>query len=296
MSITKHSAHFREWRVVARCSPLIGGRTVHRAADLFFVLTLALLLFWSPAAAKIIVEPGPAELPTDVTYIDDEVFVPVWQAYSPLEFLTIVLLIHCPLLAMPFELVYSAGVMAYLGYRTSRHPLDNKKRSRIYACIRDHPGIASAEIARITGINRGTIRYHLSRLREAGQISVVHLEGGMGCFRNGDYDKTEKAVCLHLQNGTRRQIFALLLEKPGIAQSEIAEIVGISRSTAAWHLRRLAADGLVEANRDGRAVCYALTSEALGSSGALDGTADGMVPLLPWNGTVAENRADSPLR
>jgi predicted transcriptional regulator len=260
---------------------------------LFFLTFLFLL--WNPAGAVIIVEPGPAELPTDVTYIDDEFFMPLWS-YPPMELLTILLLLHCPLLAVPFELVYSAGVMAYLGYRTSRHPLDNKKRSRIYACIRDHPGIAPAKIARITGINRGTIRYHLSRLREAGQISVVHLEGGMGCFRNSDYDKTEKAVCLHLQNGTRRQIFALLLEKPGIAQSEIAEIVGISRSTAAWHLRRLAADGLVEANRDGRTVCYTLTGEALVPSGGCLGTADGTVPLPPWNGTVAESRADSPLR
>ncbi len=241
----------------------------------FLFLTLALLVLWSPAAAKIIVEPGPAELPTDVTYIDDEWFVPVWQAYSPSEFLTIVLLIHCPLLAVPVELVYSVGVTAYLGYRTSRCPPDNKKRSRIYACIRDHPGIAPAEIARITRINRGTIRYHLSRLREASLVSILHRDGRVGYFRNGDYDMAEKAVCLHLRNGTRRQIFTLLLEKPGITQSEIADIIGISRSTIAWHLQRLAADGLVEANRDGRTVRYALTSRVLMSSDALDHTAVG---------------------
>lgn len=269
---------------------------MRKAADLFIVLSLALLVLWSPAAAKIIVEPGPAELPTDGINVDDEWFVPVWEAYSPLEFLTIVLLIHCPLLAMPFELVYSTGVMAYLGYRTSRCPLDNKKRSRIYACIRDHPGIAPAEIARITGINRGTTRYHLSRLREADLVSALYRDDRVGYFRNGDYDTAEKVVCLHLQNGTRRQIFAHLLEKSGITQSEIAEIVGISRSTVAWHLQRLAADGLVEANRDGRTVCYTLTGEALVPSGGCVGTADGTVPLLPWNGTVAESRADSPLR
>ncbi|WP_231476538.1 winged helix-turn-helix transcriptional regulator [Methanoculleus sp. MH98A] len=266
---------------------------MHRAADLFIVLSLALLLLWSPATAKIIVEPGPAELPTDGINVDDEFFMPLWS-YPPMELLTIFLLLHCPLLAMPFELVYSTGVTAYLGYRTSRCPLDNKKRSRIYACIRDHPGIAPAEIARITGINRGTTRYHLSRLREAGLASALYRDGRVGCFRNGDYDTAEKVVCLHLRNGTRRQIFALLLEKPGITQSEIAEIVGISRSTAAWHLRRLAADGLVEANRDGQTVCYTLTGEALVPSGGCEGTADGTVPLLPWNGTGAENRADSP--
>ncbi|NMA23944.1 EPS-associated transcriptional regulator, MarR family [Methanoculleus chikugoensis] len=259
-----------------------------------FFLTL-LFFLWNPAGAVIIVEPGPAELPTDVTYIDDEFFMPLWS-YPPMELLTILLLLHCPLLAMPFELVYSAGAMAYLGYRTSRCPLDNKKRSRIYACIRDRPGIAPAEIARVTGINRGTTRYHLSRLREAGLVSALYRDDRVGYFRNGDYDTAEKVVCLHLQNGTRRQIFALLLEKPGIMQSELAEIVGISRSTVAWHMRQLTADGLVEANRDGRAVCYTLTGEALAPSGVPDGAADITVSFLPWNGTVAESRADSPLR
>ncbi|MFY9406717.1 MAG: transcriptional regulator, partial [Candidatus Methanoculleus thermohydrogenotrophicum] len=64
---------------------------MHRAALLLIFLTLALLLLWSPAAAKIIVEPAPPELPTDGINVDDERFVPVWQAYSPLEFLTIML-------------------------------------------------------------------------------------------------------------------------------------------------------------------------------------------------------------
>lgn len=194
------------------CRASVGGWTVHRAALL--LIFLALLVLWSPAAAKIIVEPGPAELPTDGINVDDERFVPVWQAYSPLEFLTILLLIHCPLLAMPFEIICSAGVLAFLGYRTSRHPLDNKKRSRIYACIRDHPGITPTEIARATGINCGTTRYHLSRLREAGLVSAVNRDGRVGYFRRG-YDATSKTICCHLRNNTRREILALLLDDPG---------------------------------------------------------------------------------
>jgi len=262
-----------------------------RILTFFFLALVLFVLLWSPAAAmKIIVEPGPAELPTDVTYIDDEWFVPVWQAYSPLEFLTIVLLIHCPLLAMPFELVYSAGAFAFLGYRTSRSPLGNKNRHRIYACIRDHPGIAPAEIARATGINRGTVHYHLSCLRDAGLVGILRRKGRAGYFRNGDCNPTEKAMYLHLNNDIRRQILALLLEKPGITQSEIADIMGIARSTAAWHLQKLAADELVESDRDGRTVHYALTCEALAFSGALSswGTL-----FLPEDKTSAGNCADS---
>ena len=278
------------------CRGIAGGWTVHRAAVLLTVLTLALLVLWSPAAAKIIVEPGPAELPTDGINVDDEWFVPVWQAYSPSEFLTIVLLIHCPLLAVPVELVYSVGVTAYLGYRTPRSPLDNKKRSRIYACIRDHPGIAPAEIACITGINRGTTRYHLSRLREAGLVSALYRDDRVGYFRNGDYDTAEKVVCLHLRNGTRRQILALLLEVPGVTQSEVANTIGVARSTVAWHLLRLVADGLVESDRDGRTVRYVLTSRALAFFGILDGTTRSGVCLLSWSGTSLGNCAESSLQ
>lgn len=261
----------------------------------FFLALVLLLLLWNPAGAKIIVEPGPAELPTDVTYIDDEVFMPLWS-YPPLELLTIILLIHCPLLAMPVELVYSTGVMAYLGYRSSRLPLEHKARRRIYACVRDHPGIAPAEIARATGLNRGTIQYHLSCLRDAGLVGILRRKGRVGYFRNGDYGTIEKSVYLHLRNDVCRQIYTLLLDDPGITQSEIADAVGISRSTVAWYLRRLAADGLVESDRDGRTVRYALTPEALASSDVLGGTMDITVSFLPWNGTSAGNRADSPLR
>ncbi|MCK8518078.1 winged helix-turn-helix transcriptional regulator [Methanoculleus sp. 7T] len=265
---------------------------LHGKIPVFFFLALALLLLWSPAAAKIIVEPGPPELPTDVTYIDDERFVPLWH-YSPLEFLTIVLLIHCPLLAMPFELVYSAGVLAFLGYQSSRRPLDHKKRSRIYACIRDHPGITPVEIARATGINRGTTGYHLSRLREAGLVSVIHQDGRVGYFRNRGYDTTEKNVYFHLRNSVRQQILTLLLDDPGITQSEIADDTGISRSAAAWHLQRLAADGLIESDRDGRTVRYALTDEALVVFGILEDAAAGGVTPWSWSGASAGSRADS---
>ena len=243
------------------CRASVGGWTVHRAALLLIFLTLALLLLWSPAAAKIIVEPAPPELPTDGINVDDERFVPLWH-YPPLELLTIILLIHCPLLAMPFEVICSAGILVFLGYRTSRHPLDHKKRSRIYGCIRDRPGITAAEIARATGINRGTTRYHLSRLREAGLVSAVNRGGRVGYFQSG-YDATSKTICCHLRNDTRREIFALLLDHPGITQSEIANEIEISRSAAAWHLQRLDADGCIASDRDGRAVRYALTDDAL---------------------------------
>lgn len=243
------------------CRASVGGWTVHRAALLLIFLTLALLLLWSPAAATIIVEPAPPELPTDGINVDDERFVPLWH-YPPLELLTIILLIHCPLLAMPFEVICSAGILVFLGYRTSRHPLDHKKRSRIYGCIRDRPGITAAEIARATGINRGTTRYHLSRLREAGLVSAVNRGGRVGYFQSG-YDATSKTICCHLRNDTRREIFALLLDHPGITQSEIANEIEISRSAAAWHLQRLDADGCIASDRDGRAVRYALTDDAL---------------------------------
>ncbi|MCK9276955.1 MAG: winged helix-turn-helix transcriptional regulator [Methanoculleus sp.] len=264
---------------------------LHGKIPVFFFLALALLFLWSPAAAKIIVEPGPPELPTDVTYIDDERFVPLWS-YPPLELLTIILLIHCPLLAMPVELVYSTGVTAYLGYRASRCPLDNKKRSRIYACIRDHPGITPVEIARATGINRGTTGYHLSRLREAGLVSVICQDGRAAYFRSG-YDATGRIVCCHLRNGTRQQILTLLLDDPSITQSEIADDTGISRSAAAWHLQRLAADGLIESDRDGRTVRYALTDEALAVFGILEDAAAGGVTPWSWSGASAGSRADS---
>jgi len=230
------------------------------------LLTLVFLFssLGSPAMAKILVEPAPAELPTDGVNIDDERFVPIWHL-SPVQLATYFILIYCPVLALPAEIFYSAGLWAVLGYRRVSRQRDpvNDNRQEIFACIREHPGAGLIDIETETGISRSTVRYHLGCMEQRGLIHRLKTGGTVGYFRNtADRDRTEEQVLIHLKNETRECLISLLMKRPGSSQSEGAEAAGISGPTVSWHMKRLISDGIVRSRKDRHMLRYWLTPEA----------------------------------
>lgn len=241
------------------------------------VLLLAVLLMEFPATAKIVVEPGPSELPTDVEYRDDEVFVPIWQNLTPAQVMEYYLVLYIPFLAIPIDLMYSTGIGIYLGYRnvSRRRLLDNEKRRQIFACIRDHPGISRGKICRMTGTSIGTTQYHILCLKRAGMIVTIKQGRMIGFFRNSDeFNTTERSLFLHLRNDTEQQILSLLTEDMTPSQSDIAEAIGIAGSSVSWHMKRLIADGIVVSYREGKKTKYLLTPAAAEILGIAQGEAD----------------------
>lgn len=218
-----------------------------------------LLLFLNPAAARITVEPGPSELPADMINVDDEYFVPLWQV-PPMQLLSYFILMNCPLLAFPAELIYSSGIWAYLGYRSVLQKIpENENRKKIHACIRENPGISAPRIAEATGISRGAVTYHLSYLRSRGKIKRVHTGGYVGFFLAGtDSTPPEECTLLHMHNATEKEILFLLLDAPDLSQSEIVEVVGISGPAVSWHMTRLGSDGIIQSSVAGRKTHYRL--------------------------------------
>jgi DNA-binding Lrp family transcriptional regulator len=240
-------------------TPLIirEGCVMQKTSTIFFTGILVLLLFLNPATAKIAFEPGPEELPADMINVDDEEFVPIWQG-PPLQIISYFILINCPLLAFPADLIYSSGLLAYLGYRIAPRTVP-ENRKKIHACIRDQPGISATRIAEITGISRGTAAYHLSRLQSGGKIKKVQAGGNVGYFILVEDDTGDKEyTLLHMQNSTEKEILFLLLDTPGLSQSEIANAIGISRPAVFWHMKRLDFDGVIESARSGRSTYYRL--------------------------------------
>jgi predicted transcriptional regulator len=240
-------------------TPLIisEGCVMQKTPTIFFTGIIILLLFLNPATAKITVEPEPAELPSDMINVDDEEFMPIWQG-PPTQTLAVFIMIYCPLLAFPADLIYSSGLLAYLGYRIAPRTVP-ENRKKIHACIRDRPGISASRIAEITGIRRGTVTYHLSRLQSGGKIKKVQNRGNVGYFIQVEDDTGDKEyTLLHMQNSTEKEILFLLLGTPDLSQSEIADAIGISRPAVSWHMKRLDSDGVVESARSGRSTYYRL--------------------------------------
>lgn len=64
-----------------------------------------------------------------------------------------------------------------------------------------------------------------------------------------------------LGDKTRYKMFKLLLTRDGLCVSQIAEELNVTTSAISQHFRQFEMIGLVDKNRDGQRLCYALRTE-----------------------------------
>lgn len=62
-------------------------------------------------------------------------------------------------------------------------------------------------------------------------------------------------------DATRLTIVCAMMRRRGACVSELATASGESVAVVSHHLRALAAEGIVEAVRDGKRICYALSDD-----------------------------------
>ncbi|NMB79168.1 MAG: winged helix-turn-helix transcriptional regulator [Methanomicrobiales archaeon] len=190
--------------------------------------------------------------------------VELWEL-PPTVIILVLLIPFSSILGFPLELFLFLRLLAFLGYRfvVQDSLFRNAARNRIYTCIRENPGIYFNELVRMTGINRGTIRYHLTLLLLMQRITTLESSGNTWFFADsGIYSDMEKNVLLHLRNAMDCQIFRLLLEKPDITRESLAELLGLSVSTVSWRMKRLCDEELINTWRAGRNVQYGIVPDA----------------------------------
>lgn len=198
---------------------------------------------------------------------------PAWGDTDPLPLDTLppalivshfaLLVCMTPALAAPFDFIYGLSCIVFLISRreVGKSPLSHPLRSEIIACIRANPGINFSSIVDEVESNPGTVQYHLWVLRREGFLVTTEVGRQPGYFLPSQgYCTQEQQVLICLRNRTERKILCLLIQRPGINQSRIAELLNLSRSAVTWHMKRM--DAIVSSWRDGRTVCYALESTA----------------------------------
>ncbi len=188
-----------------------------------------------------------------------------WWEVAPLTLTWYTVCMICPLFCSPADLLYAAGAWCCLGFRRAvrcgvlSHPL----RADIYGYIRMHPGTSFSVIAEETGINRGTLHYHLYILLREGKISERKEGGYTTYFENGGrYSPDEQRILSRLRAGTGGEICRFLALRCGATRPEIARRMGIAPSSVSWHLSRLNSSGIVVSEKVGRKTTYRLTSDA----------------------------------
>lgn len=129
--------------------------------------------------------------------------------------------------------------------------------------IRDHvaanPGVHFNAVVRDLDLAPGQVQHHVRRLRDENELAASALYGRTHYFPPETSDWERGALALAHRETARDVLFCLLddgSESPG----DVADRVGVARSTLEHHVSHLVERGVVEKHRDERnRVTLALT-------------------------------------
>lgn len=129
-------------------------------------------------------------------------------------------------------------------------------RERIERRIHDDPGIHFNELVRELDLAAGQTQYHVRRLVDKGTVAGDDLFGQTHYYPSS-YDEWERRALALLRRETSAEIVATLLDDGPSRPVDVADQIGVARSTLAWHTDRLVEAGLVEKRYDGHllAIC-----------------------------------------
>lgn len=131
----------------------------------------------------------------------------------------------------------------------ARHRIDqNENRNEVLQYVIDHPGSAANEISRATGLNHGTVRYHLSVLTLNHKV-VTYEDGGkyLRYFKNsGAFTPGERAFLALARREPVRKVLEVLEAKPGLTGLEISKELGVSSTAAHRHIGLLVESGIID--------------------------------------------------
>lgn len=133
-------------------------------------------------------------------------------------------------------------------------PLELATRRRLYAVVKEYPGIHVREAARQLGTSMALVEYHLALLREHGLVRVSKEDGYARLYPT---DAPAPSASERERIGLLRQRLPLrvtltLLDDGPAKHKDLAEALGLGKSTLSFHLRKLEAAGLVARDAEGR--------------------------------------------
>jgi len=139
--------------------------------------------------------------------------------------------------------------------------LQNKNRAAILEYMANHPGCTITDLSKNTGINRGTVKYHLSVLLIERKI-VRKNDGKLSyLFANAGPALEKKQIYGYIMSHPKQEILTIILNEPGISNKEIAERLLLDQSTVYWHLRQFLDEKMVVSRWDGRNMKYSLSPD-----------------------------------
>ncbi len=127
--------------------------------------------------------------------------------------------------------------------------LQLETRQRIFGVVRKNPGFSAREVQRQLGLGWGETAYHLDRMAEAGVLRRERAPNRDFYFAS-EVTWDDRRYLVFLRGEATRSILLALIENPGLSPADLAEKLGIARSTVYFHLTRLVRGGLLEGRLD----------------------------------------------
>lgn len=124
--------------------------------------------------------------------------------------------------------------------------LDNERRAALLECIRDNPGCGFADLRRALEVGSGSLAHHLKVLEQQDFVRGVRDGVRLRFYVRGPAIPREAYLTF-----TQRSVLDAVHSNPGIAQGQLARLVGLPRQNVAYHVRRLAEMGRIAAHADG---------------------------------------------
>ena len=139
--------------------------------------------------------------------------------------------------------------------------LENTNRDGLYAFIKSRPGSYFSEIIKATGLNRGTVDYHLEMMKAEDMIVFSKTNGKKRYFLNhSTYKEEEQTVIAALKNDVHRRIILEILNNQSVNHKTLSEKMGVSAPTITQHIKHLKEQGIVKADTKGRYTTYSIDS------------------------------------
>lgn len=140
-----------------------------------------------------------------------------------------------------------------------RHPT----RAALLEALRAEPGMTTVQLSARSGMNMGTMLYHLRALEAHGLVRSARLGRERGWWESDGRALDTKGIAA-LRSPVRYVLVETIALLPGLTQVELAQRVGRSKATVHHHIEELVLAGFVEARRDGRVVRYFPKAGAVG--------------------------------
>lgn len=152
-------------------------------------------------------------------------------------------------LPLKLQIVTISVIILALGWKISalllasikKYPR-NKNRQDILEFIGNNPGATVNQIKKDRGINRGTVRYHVNVLKEAGKIVLFQNGKNISIFKNERKlwsKKHQTIIEPYMKSTTCKEVCKTIYENPGITNAELSRKMKVSKATISLHTKTL---------------------------------------------------------